>query len=134
MSSSAIEIWRKLSAFLGSSILLRKLPNCFPARCLPLVFRIPKNQSERSVLQSVAPRFWVQSNATYPSTSWLPDGAGVASDAMTLAQARGLCFSVCTAFQRSALAMIALAHGQAAPSADPCAWFDAEYITNFPKG
>lgn len=76
----------------------------------------------------------LQSNASYPSTSWLPDGAGVASDAITLSQARGRHYSVCTAFQRSALAMLALAHGQAATSADACAWHDSEYVSNFPKG
>lgn len=50
------------------------------------------------------------------------------------AKTRGSQFQVASMFQRSALAMLAMAHGQAATSADYCAWYDAGGSTNFPKG
>ena len=37
-------------------------------------------------------------------------------------------------FQASAVALLSLAHGQAATSASACAWYDAAGLTNYPKG
>ncbi len=37
-------------------------------------------------------------------------------------------------FIYSALALLSLAHGQAATAADSCAWYDATGVINFPKG
>ncbi len=50
------------------------------------------------------------------------------------AKTRGASFHVMSIFERSALAMLALAHGQASTSAAFCAWYDSAGIINFPKG
>lgn len=59
---------------------------------------------------------------------------GQAYDAITLSRARGVCYSLVTCYQWSAISLLSLAHGQAATSADACAWYDANHTTNFPKG
>lgn len=59
---------------------------------------------------------------------------GQAFDAITLSRARGDHYSLVTCYQWSAISLLSLAHGQAATSADACAWYDASYNTNFPKG
>ena len=55
-------------------------------------------------------------------------------DAITLGRARGEHYSCATAFQWAVIGILSVAHGQAAESADFCAWFDANRSTNFPKG
>lgn len=60
--------------------------------------------------------------------------AGVANDAITLSRARGDYYSLVTCYQWAAISLLSLAHGQAATSADACAWYDANHTTNFPKG
>jgi len=50
------------------------------------------------------------------------------------AKTRGEDFFPATQFIRSALALLALAHGQAATTNAWCAWYDAAGTTNFPKG
>ena len=62
------------------------------------------------------------------------DCIGQAYDAITLSRARGDQYALVTCYQWSAIAMISLAHGQAATSADACAWYDSAHTTNFPKG
>lgn len=59
---------------------------------------------------------------------------GKAYDAITLSRARGDYYSLVTCYQWSAISLLSLAHGQAATSADACAWYDANHTTNFPKG
>lgn len=59
---------------------------------------------------------------------------GQAYDAITLSRARGDYYSLITCYQWSAISLLSLAHGQAATSADACAWYDANHIINFPKG
>lgn len=59
---------------------------------------------------------------------------GQAYDAITLSRARGDYYSLATCYQWSAISLLSLAHGQAATSADACAWYDANHTTNFPKG
>jgi len=49
------------------------------------------------------------------------------------AKTRGAAFFVTSRFMYAALALLSLAHGQAAISAN-CAWYDATGVTNFPKG
>lgn len=61
-------------------------------------------------------------------------GAGEGADAITLSRARGDHYSLTTVYQWSAMAMLSLAHGQAATSTSYCAWYDPAHITNFPKG
>jgi hypothetical protein len=59
---------------------------------------------------------------------------GQAYDTITLSRARGDYYSLVTCYQWSAISLLSLAHGQAATSADACAWYDANHTTNFPKG
>ena len=54
--------------------------------------------------------------------------------AIKAAKTRGAKFFCNSRFIFSALALLSLAHGQAATSATACAWYDAAGITNFPKG
>ena len=54
--------------------------------------------------------------------------------AWAAAKTRGSRFFVCSRFIYAALALLSLAHGQAATSATNCAWYDASGVTNFPKG
>ena len=50
------------------------------------------------------------------------------------AKTRGANFFVASRFIYAALALLSLAHGQAATSSTNCAWYDAAGVTNFPKG
>ena len=61
-------------------------------------------------------------------------GAGEGYDAITFSRARGDHYSLTTVYQWSAMAMLSLAHGQAATSTSYCAWYDPTHSTNFPKG
>ena len=61
-------------------------------------------------------------------------GEGVGYDAITFSRARGDHYSLTTVYQWSAMAMLSLAHGQAATSTAYCAWYDSSHIANFPKG
>lgn len=67
-------------------------------------------------------------------TKYISGAIGQAYDAITLSRARGDYYSLVTCYQWSAISLLSLAHGQAATSADACAWYDANYTTNFPKG
>ncbi|MCK2095653.1 hypothetical protein [Thauera aromatica] len=65
-----------------------------------------------------------------------PDGTctGILADAVMLARARGTGWHCASVFQASCIAILSLAHGQAATSTTYCAWYDAAGTTNFPKG
>lgn len=56
------------------------------------------------------------------------------SGAWVAAKTRGANFFVASRFIYAALALLSLAHGQAATSATNCAWYDATGTANFPKG
>ena len=56
------------------------------------------------------------------------------SGAWAAAKTRGANFFVASRFIYAALALLSLAHGQAATSATNCAWYDATGTANFPKG
>lgn len=56
------------------------------------------------------------------------------ASALLAAKTRGSKFFCNSRFIFSALAMLSMAHGQAATSATSCAWYDAAGIKNFPKG
>ena len=73
------------------------------------------------------------STKTYHTKS-ISGTVGQALDAITLSLARGDYYSLVTCYQWSAISLLSLAHGQAATSADACAWYDANHTTNFPKG
>lgn len=72
-------------------------------------------------------------NNDVTSTSQI-GGDGCGYDAITLSRARGDHYSLTTVYQWSAMAMLSLAHGQAATSSSYCAWYDSAHNTNFPKG
>ena len=59
---------------------------------------------------------------------------GIYADAVVLARARGAAFNCMSIFQQNAIAMLSLAHGQAATSTNYCAWYDAAGTKNYPKG
>ncbi len=71
-------------------------------------------------------------NASYSTKTMGGDGCGY--DAITFSRARGDHYSLTTVYQWSAMAMLSLAHGQAATSTSYCAWYDSAHTTNFPKG
>lgn len=74
-------------------------------------------------------------DATKPFfTKKISEAEGNAFDAITLSRARGDYYSLVTCYQWSAISLLSLAHGQAATSANACAWYDANHTTNFPKG
>lgn len=72
------------------------------------------------------------SSSSYTTKTMGGDGCGY--DAITFSRARGDYYSLTTVYQWSAMAMLSLAHGQAATSTSYCAWYDSSHITNFPKG
>lgn len=71
-------------------------------------------------------------SSSYTTKTLGGDGCGY--DAITFSRARGDHYSLTTVYQWSAMAMLSLAHGQAATSASYCAWYDSAHTTNFPKG
>lgn len=60
--------------------------------------------------------------------------ANIYASAILAAKTRGAAFHCASIYQYGALALLSLAHGQAATSATWCAWYDAAGVTNFPKG
>ena len=76
--------------------------------------------------------------ATYTNSNGMvtPDGTctGILADAVMLSRARGAGFACASVFMYSAIALLSLAHAQAATSTTHCAWYDSNGTTNFPKG
>lgn len=56
------------------------------------------------------------------------------SGAFSATKTRGTQFFPASLFQHTVLAILAMAHGQAATSTTYCAWYDSGGTTNFPKG
>jgi hypothetical protein len=54
--------------------------------------------------------------------------------ALAVAKSRGSKFHCNSIFTQKGLALLSLAHGQAASSNTYCAWYDSAKLTNFPKG
>ena len=54
--------------------------------------------------------------------------------AIAAAKTRGAAFHPGSSFIYGALAMLSMAHGQAATASTWCAWYDATGVSNFPKG
>lgn len=73
-------------------------------------------------------------SAGYNPSSTMTGCTGIIADAVVLARARGAGWNAASVFMQDALAMLSLAHGQAATSTTYCAWYDAAGTTNFPKG
>jgi hypothetical protein len=72
------------------------------------------------------------STAVYSALTGAP--ANTLGGSVAAAKTRGSSFFPTSIFQRSALAMLSVAHGQSATASTWCAWYDAAGITNFPKG
>lgn len=72
---------------------------------------------------------------SFTNSNGMTGCTGIHADAVVLSRARGAgVFNVASVFMYSALALLSLAHGQAATSATYCAWYDSSKTTNFPKG
>jgi hypothetical protein len=73
-------------------------------------------------------------NTSYNPSSTMTGCTGILADAVVLGRARGSQYNQCSAFMLGALAILSLAHVQAATGTTACAWYDASGTTNFPKG
>ena len=74
-------------------------------------------------------------STSYTNSNGMTGCTGIYADAVVLSRARGAgVFNVASVFMYSALALLSLAHGQAATSTTYCAWYDSSKTTNFPKG
>lgn len=75
-------------------------------------------------------------STSYTNSNSMAGGActGILADAVVLSRARGTGFNTASVFAYSAIAILSLAHGQAATATTYCAWYDAAGTTNFPKG
>jgi len=73
-------------------------------------------------------------NTSYNPSSTMTGCTGMLADAVVLGRARGSQYNQCSAFMLGALAILSLAHAQAATGTMACAWYDASGTTNFPKG
>lgn len=93
-----------------------------------------KKSEDTDVAVSVKNANQISLSTSYENSSDMPDCYGGIYDAITLSRARGEAYACVSAFQWSALSMLSLAHGQAATSVENCAWYDADYVYNFPKG
>ena len=60
--------------------------------------------------------------------------ANTLAGAIDAVNTRGSVFACCSRFIYSALALLSVAHGQAANASTYCAWYDGAGATNYPKG
>ena len=74
------------------------------------------------------------SQTGYTSSDGMTGCTGIYADSVVLARARGAGFNVASVFQVSAVALLSLAHAQAATGTVNCAWYDGTGAANFPKG
>lgn len=95
-----------------------------------------KSASNSNIAVSVknADQISLASNPWDINSSSMTGCSGAIYDAITLSRARGEQYACVSAYQWSAIAMLSLAHGQAATSSENCAWYDSGYTKNFPKG
>lgn len=73
-------------------------------------------------------------SSSYTRSDGMTGCEGQLSDAIVLSRARGAGFNCASVFMYSALALLAMAHGQSATSTTYCAWYDGTGTTNYPKG
>lgn len=93
-----------------------------------------KYAKDENIAVSVKGENQISLSNEYENSSGMTDCYGWCGDAVTLSRARGEAYACMSVFQWSALSMLSLAHGQAATSVENCAWYDANYVYNFPKG
>lgn len=73
-------------------------------------------------------------STSYTRSDGMTGCTGIYADSVVLARARGDGFNVASVFQVSAVALLSLAHAQAANGTASCAWYDGTGAANFPKG
>lgn len=93
-----------------------------------------KKSGNSNVAVSVKNANQISLSTSYENSSSMTGCSGLIYDAITLSRARGEAYACVSAFQWSALSILSLACGQAATSAENCAWYDANHSINFPKG
>lgn len=93
-----------------------------------------KYAKDENIAVSVKGENQISLSGRYENSSGMTNCYGCTGDAITLSRARGEAYACMSVFQWSALSMLSLAHGQAATSVENCAWYDANYVYNFPKG
>jgi len=72
--------------------------------------------------------------AGYTPSSGMTGCTGILADAVVLSRARGTGYNNTSVFMMGAMAILSVAHAQAATATTYCAWYDAGGTTNFPKG
>lgn len=72
--------------------------------------------------------------SAYEGSGTMTGCDGTIYDAITLSRARGEHYALVSCYQWAIISLISLAHAQAATSAEACAWYDANGLTNYPKG
>lgn len=93
-----------------------------------------KKSGNSNVAVSVKNANQISLSTSYENSLSMTGCSGRIYDAITLSRARGEAYACVSAFQWSALSILSLTCGQAATSADNCAWYDANHSINFPKG
>jgi hypothetical protein len=73
-------------------------------------------------------------STSYTRSDGMTGCTGILADAITLSRSRGSIFNAASIFQISAVALLSMAHAQAATGAANCAWYDSTGVMNFPKG
>lgn len=95
-------------------------------------YRCSNNSGTASSIKNGAPLSSAAAHNPFSGLTGAPSNAY--GGAFAAAKTRGGQFFPASRFMRSALALLSLAHGQAANTNASCAWFDAARTTNFPKG
>lgn len=93
-----------------------------------------KKSGNSNIAVSVKNANQISLSSSYENSSSMTGCSGRIYDAITLSRARGETYACVSAFQWSALSILSLACGQAATSAENCAWYDPNHTINFPKG
>lgn len=93
-----------------------------------------KKSGNSNIAVSVKNANQISLSTSYENSSSMTGCSGRIYDAITLSRARGEAYACVSAFQWSALSILSLACGQAATSAENCAWYDPNHTINFPKG
>ncbi|WP_299009911.1 hypothetical protein [uncultured Caulobacter sp.] len=95
-------------------------------------YQCSNNSGKASSIKLGAP---LSSNAAHnPFNALTGAPSNTYGGAFAAAKTRGAQFFPASRFIFAALALLSLAHGQAATSAAACAWYDAAGVINFPKG
>ncbi|WPP47704.1 ubiquitin-activating E1 FCCH domain-containing protein [Pseudomonas sp. AN-1] len=95
-------------------------------------YRCSNNGGIASSVKNAAPLSSAAAHNPFSGLNGAP--SNTYGGAFVAAKTRGGQFFPASRFMRAALALLALAHGQAANTSASCAWFDAARVTNFPKG